>query len=109
MSGQRKYLWRDGDWVEVDLAAPRLKSIAPMIVRDVEPYRSVITGERIGGRAQHREHLRMHGCIEIGNEVQSPHRAPLPPIAPAIAEAIQASPERHAEARAVSERAAKAL
>ena len=40
----------------------------PQVMPDVAPYRSVITGEIIGGRAQHREHLRRHGCEEVGNE-----------------------------------------
>lgn len=42
--------------------------ISPMVTPDVAPYRSMITGETIGGRAQHREHLRQHGCEEVGNE-----------------------------------------
>ena len=42
---------------------------APQITTDIQPYRSMITGERIAGRSQHREHLRRHGCIEIGNEM----------------------------------------
>lgn len=41
---------------------------APQITTDIQPYRSMITGERVAGRSQHREHLRQHGCIEIGNE-----------------------------------------
>lgn len=45
---------------------------APQIVSDVQPYRSMITGERIAGRKQHRDHLRAHGCIEIGNEAPKP-------------------------------------
>lgn len=42
---------------------------APMITADIQPYRSMVTGERIAGRAQHREHLHRHGCVEVGNEV----------------------------------------
>lgn len=44
------------------------KSKGPEIVRDIEPYRSVVTGEIISGRRQHREHLREHGLVETGNE-----------------------------------------
>lgn len=43
---------------------------APQVTTDISPYRSMITGERIAGRKQHRDHLRAHGCIEIGNEQQ---------------------------------------
>lgn len=41
---------------------------APMVISDIQPYRSMATGEMIGGRAQHREHLKKHGLIEVGNE-----------------------------------------
>ena len=41
---------------------------APFVFGDLKPYRSVVTGEEIGGRAQHRAHLRAHGLIEVGNE-----------------------------------------
>lgn len=50
----------------------------PMVIGDIQPYRSMITGEMIHGRRQHREHLRQHGCIEVGNEKLSPRKeAPL--------------------------------
>ena len=39
------------------------------IVPDFDkPYRSMITGEWIHSRAQHREHLRRHGYQEVGND-----------------------------------------
>ena len=40
----------------------------PMIVDDIKPYRSMITGEMITSRSQHREHLKQHGCAEVGND-----------------------------------------
>lgn len=49
---------------------------APQITTDIAPYRSMITGERIAGRKQHRDHLRAHGCIEVGNETPKPRAAP---------------------------------
>ena len=45
------------------------QSDAPMVMGDIQPYRSMITGEMITSRSQHREHLRQHGCTEIGNEI----------------------------------------
>ena len=42
----------------------------PQIMRDIEPYKSMITGEMITSRSVHRTHLRDHRCIEIGNEKQ---------------------------------------
>lgn len=51
---------------------------APMIMKDISPYKSMITGETIMGRRQHREHLRQHGCIEVGNEKLTPKPRTLP-------------------------------
>ena len=49
---------------------------APYVVADIQPYRSVVTGEMIGSRSQHREHLKTHRLVEIGNEKQPEFRAP---------------------------------
>lgn len=46
----------------------------PQIIRDVEPYLSVIDKSVIGGRRQHRDHLKAHGCIEVGNEYKPAQR-----------------------------------
>ena len=49
---------------------------APMIMPDIKPYRSTITGEIVGGRAQHKNHLRQHNLVEIGNEQVKPRPIP---------------------------------
>ena len=36
------------------------------VMGDTPDYQSTITGETIHGRAHHRQHLREHGCVEIG-------------------------------------------
>lgn len=36
--------------------------------KNYKPYRSQQTGEWIDGRKQHREHLKAHGLVEVGNE-----------------------------------------
>ena len=38
------------------------------VMGDIQPYQSMQTGEMIMGRRQHREHLKQHRLIEIGNE-----------------------------------------
>jgi len=43
-------------------------SDAPLVMGDIAPYRSMIDGTWITSRSQHREHLRAHGCVEIGND-----------------------------------------
>ena len=39
-----------------------------MVMYEIQPYKSMITGEMITSRAQHREHLKMHHATELGNE-----------------------------------------
>lgn len=41
---------------------------APMVMGDIQPYRNTIDGKPVGGRAQHREFLKRHNVIEVGNE-----------------------------------------
>lgn len=45
------------------------------IIKDIEPYQSVIDKSVIGGRKQHRDHLRAHGCVEVGNDMQRPTKS----------------------------------
>jgi hypothetical protein len=54
-------------WEEKQIA-PRRQ--AAMVMGDIQPYISQIDGSVINSRSKHRTHLRDHGCIEVGNEVQ---------------------------------------
>lgn len=47
--------------------AARAEVNAPLVMPDLKPYQSMVTGEMIGGRRQHREHLRAHNVVEVGN------------------------------------------
>ena len=38
------------------------------VMGDIQPYLSTIDGTLIQSRSRHREHLRQHGCIEVGND-----------------------------------------
>lgn len=38
------------------------------VIADISPYRSVVTGEYITGRSQHKEHLKRHNLVELGND-----------------------------------------
>lgn len=51
------------------------------VMPDIQPYRSMIDGTIINSRSQHREHLKAHGCIEVGNDssVMNPKVKPLAP------------------------------
>lgn len=103
---RRRFVFRKGEFVELDLEAPLPPRRGPYIQSDIEPYRSVMTREPITSRSQHREHLRQYGVIEVGNERLGVSREVLPPVREDVRAALDASPERHAEARAASERAA---
>lgn len=65
-----------GSWVFVDgqmVPKDEYQRPAPeahMVMTDIQPYQSMATGEMVGGRAQHREHLKRHGLIEVGNETK---------------------------------------
>jgi len=41
---------------------------APMVMGDIQPYKSMIDGTIVNSRSRHREHLKTHGCLEVGNE-----------------------------------------
>lgn len=49
--------------------------VAPMVSTDIPPYRSMVTGEMITSRSQHRAHLKQHGVIEVGNEKIAPRKS----------------------------------
>lgn len=61
----------------------RRKICAPYVVTDIQPYRSMATGEMINSRSKHKEHLRDNGLVEIGNE------KPLSPKAPEMPKDIK--------------------
>lgn len=64
-----------GDWSGYENYSHKVA--APMILRDMSDYVSPIDGAHITSRSQHREHMAMHGVIEVGNE-RMPQRAPEP-------------------------------
>lgn len=49
-------------------SAARSELPAPQIMRDIEPYRNMIDGRMISSRSEHRDLLRAHNCVEVGNE-----------------------------------------
>jgi len=40
------------------------------VMPDIQPYRSMADGSYITSRSAHREHLKVHNCIEVGNETK---------------------------------------
>lgn len=47
---------------------------APKVIKDIDPYVSQIDGSLITSRSQHRDHLKAHGCVEVGNEKMEPRK-----------------------------------
>ena len=69
---------------------------AGFIVKDIAPYKSMITGETITSRSRHREHLKAHGCIEVGDQVDymvKNIRRPEPP--PGLHDVMMRAAHRH--------------
>jgi hypothetical protein len=64
-----KFIEQNGRWVEV---RPR-QATGQTIMRDIKPYKSMLDGSIINSRSTHRDHLRSHECIEVGNEKLKPN------------------------------------
>lgn len=50
------------------------KKQAPMVMSDIGGYVSQVDGTYIESRSKHREHLKRHRMVEIGNDVPMQHR-----------------------------------
>lgn len=66
---RRRYIQdrETGELHEAGTVPPRQSGV--IVQGDIEPYRSVITGELITSRSRHREHLKKHGHEEVGTEM----------------------------------------
>ena len=83
-----RYIWDKKLQKMVEASQYRRVSEGPIVVKDIEPYQSMHTGERIRSRSHHREHIRDHNLIELGNEMPKEERHELPPSRMDIARAI---------------------
>tara|TARA_R110000868_G_scaffold329015_1_gene589820 strand:- start:753 stop:1073 length:321 start_codon:yes stop_codon:yes gene_type:complete len=64
---KRTYIYVNGELVEKG-SKEHYDSLGPTVMPDIAPYKSMIDGSMITSRSVHRDHLRQHGCIEVGNE-----------------------------------------
>jgi ribosomal protein S1 len=64
---RKTYIYVNGELVEKG-SDEHYNSLGPMVMPDIQPYKSMIDGSMITSRSVHRDHLRQHNCIEIGNE-----------------------------------------
>ena len=74
---KKTYIYVNGELVEKH-SKEHYDSLGPMVMPDIAPYKSMIDGSMIMSRSVHRDHLRQHGCIEVGNEKMESR--PPPPI-----------------------------
>jgi hypothetical protein len=47
---------------------------APMVLSDISGYVSQVDGSWIDSRSKHRNHLKQHRMIELGNDVPTQHK-----------------------------------
>lgn len=83
-------VWKDGQlfaeyengvltYLNPDYRPPARSDLpAPRIMRDIGEYVSPLDGQMITSRSQHRDHMRAHDVIEVGNErmPSAPETAP---------------------------------
>ena len=50
------------------------KQLTHMVMSDIEGYVSQVDGSWIKSRNHHRNHLKQHGMIELGNDVPKQHK-----------------------------------
>jgi hypothetical protein len=77
---------------------------APYVFGDISEYTSTLDGSQITSRSQHREHMRKHDVIEVGNEYMKPtaHNISVPSAGRDIKrhiDRVRAMPEREYRAR----------
>ena len=66
----KRWIQVDGKLLPAEEYVAPAEPLAPIVMPDIAPYKSMVTGELINSRSRHREHLRDHGMTEIGNETK---------------------------------------
>jgi hypothetical protein len=110
-TGRRRYVWtadhgvvaychvyrgHDGRYylLEDDRGIPKQSGLsAPYVVRDITPYKSPIDNTMVTSRSAHREHLKVHDVIELGNERVKPVSIPTADYGRAISDRLAAVKE----------------
>jgi hypothetical protein len=64
---KKTYIYVNGELVEKG-SKEHYDSLGPMVMPDIQPYKSMIDGSMITSRSVHRDLLRQNNCIEICNE-----------------------------------------
>lgn len=80
-----------------------------MLIRDIQPYRSIVDGSVVSGRRQHKDHLRAHGCVEVGNEKVGSGASRPVPVADVAADVKRAMQMPAEERRAIVRKLEKSI
>ena len=93
---RQRYVYINGEPIEVTPDwKPEPRATSYQVMPDIAPYRSMIDGRIINSRSVHREHLRQHGCVEIGND-SALSRKPQPiQSPPGLKEALIRAANKH--------------
>ena len=62
---KKTFVYRDGKLVEKSKAS---RNAGLSLIRDIEPYQNMKDRGWITSRSQHREFLKKHNFVEVGNE-----------------------------------------
>ena len=75
---------------------PEVEVKGPLVMPDVKPFKSMMSGKIINSRSQHRDELRQYDCMEVGNETayMVKNRVRQEP-APGIREALMRAAYKH--------------
>lgn len=56
-------------YLDAEYSPPNRSQLAmPMVIRDIGEYVSPLDGQHITTRSAHRDHMRAHNVVEVGNE-----------------------------------------
>ena len=70
----------DNGWKLIPKSEHRAENRSAMIMPDIDPVRSPIDGTMLTSRSRHREHLKRHGVVCVGNEKLSKCRPDEPKV-----------------------------
>lgn len=65
---RRTYVMHNGELIEKHLVVQEQENKSAFVMGDLKPHQSMVTGEVVSSRSRHREILRQHNLIEVGNE-----------------------------------------
>lgn len=68
-----RWIWRDGELIQLSAEVIPLRARGIQIVRDIEPFVNIAVDNKvIGGRRQKRDMMRAHGVVEAGDMPRLP-------------------------------------